>query len=52
MTGGTQEGGPESGVNKELDVGEMEDVKFKVEPLQRTGEDANTMRARLLCLSL
>ena len=51
MTGGTQKGSPESGVNKELDVGEMEDVSFKVEPLERTGEDANTMRARLLCLS-
>ena len=52
MTGGTQKGGAESGVNKELDVGEMEDVSFKVDPLERTGEDANTMRARLLCLSL
>ena len=49
MTGGTQKGGPEAGVNKELDVGEMEGAKFKVEPKRRTGEDANTMRARLLC---
>lgn len=32
-----------------LDVGEIEGVKFKVEPLRRTGEDGNTMRARLLC---
>ena len=49
MTGGTQKGGPEEGVNAELDVGEMEGAKFKVEPLRRTGEDGNTMRARLLC---
>ena len=49
MTGGTQDGGPEEGVNSELDVGEMEGAKFKVEPLRRTGEDDNTMRARLLC---
>ena len=49
MTGGTQKGGPESGANAELDVGEMEGAKFKVEPLRRTGEDGNTMRARLLC---
>ena len=49
MTGGTQKGGPESGPNAELDVGEMEGAKFKVEPLRRTGEDGNTMRARLLC---
>ena len=49
MTGGTQKGGPESGTNAELDVGEMEGAKFKVEPLRRTGEDGNTMRARLLC---
>ena len=49
MTGGTQKGGPEDGVNQELDVGEMEGAKFKVEPMRRTGEDGNTMRARLLC---
>lgn len=49
MTGGTQEGGPQSGVNTELDVGEMEGAKFRVEPLRRTGEDDNTLRARLLC---
>lgn len=49
MTGGTQKGGPEEGVNAELEVGEMEGAKFKVEPLRRTGEDGNTMRARLLC---
>lgn len=33
----------------EMGVGEMEDIEFKVEPLKRSGEDANTMRARLLC---
>ncbi|KAI9887539.1 MAG: succinate dehydrogenase assembly factor 2 [Watsoniomyces obsoletus] len=45
MTGNTQ-GGQES--HQELDVGEMEGAKFKVEPLRRTGEDEKTMRARLL----
>ena len=49
MTGGTQKGAPEGGPNFELGVGEMEGAKFKVEPLRRTGEDGNTMRARLLC---
>ena len=49
MTAGTQKGAPESGVNAELEVGEMEGASFKVEPLRRTGEDGNTMRARLLC---
>ncbi|KAI4286097.1 MAG: hypothetical protein L6R35_004487 [Caloplaca aegaea] len=48
MTGGTQKGGPDVGSNAELDVGEMEGAKFKVEPKRRTGEDDNTMRARLL----
>ncbi|KAF2703267.1 DUF339-domain-containing protein [Pleomassaria siparia CBS 279.74] len=56
MTGGTQgqgrqdiDGGSGKGsVEGELGVGEMEGAKFKVEPLRRTGEDANTMRARLL----
>jgi hypothetical protein len=52
MTGGTQEGAPEAGKNAELDVGEIEGGSFRVEPLRRTGEDANTMRARLLCPSL
>ena len=51
MTGGTQEAGPGNDAKKELDVGELEDVSFKVDPIKRTGEDANTMRARLLCLS-
>ena len=49
MMAGNQKGSPESGVNADLDVGEMEGAKFKVEPLRRTGEDGNTMRARLLC---
>lgn len=52
MTGGTQSGEPKDGPNAELGVGEMEGAKFKVEPLRRTGEDGNTMRARLLCLLL
>lgn len=47
MTGGTQE--QEVG---EMGVGEMEGGKFKIEPLRRTGEDANTTRARLLCSCL
>lgn len=51
MTGGTQEANPDEGANAELDVGEMEGAKFKVEPLRRTGEDTNTIRARLLCPS-
>lgn len=33
----------------ELDVGELEGIKFKVEPLRRQGEETSTMRARLLC---
>lgn len=54
MTGGTQKGAPDSGPNagmeaEELGVGEMTGGTFKIEPLRRTGEDANTMRARLLC---
>ncbi|KAK5164748.1 Succinate dehydrogenase assembly factor 2 mitochondrial [Saxophila tyrrhenica] len=48
MTGGTQQPAPEGGVNAELNVGEIEGGSFRVEPLRRTGEDANTMRARLL----
>jgi hypothetical protein len=53
MTGGTQKGVPEKGPSMMLDgemaVGEMEGGKFRIEPLRRTGEDANTTRARLLC---
>ncbi|KAJ9156408.1 hypothetical protein NKR23_g1301 [Pleurostoma richardsiae] len=32
----------------ELEVGELEGAKFKIEPLRRTGEDPATTRARLL----
>lgn len=49
MTGGTQKGAPEGGMSAEIGVGEMEGAKFKIEPLRRTEEDANTTRARLLC---
>jgi len=52
MTGGTQKPAPESGPNADLHVGEIEGGTFRVEPLRRTGEDANTMRARLLCKPL
>ncbi|KAF1992586.1 DUF339-domain-containing protein [Aulographum hederae CBS 113979] len=48
MTGGTQKSGAESGKSLDLGVGEIEGGSFKVEPNRRTGEDANTMRARLL----
>lgn len=48
MTGGTQKA-PEDGITADLNVGEIEGGSFRVEPLRRTGEDANTMRARLLC---
>lgn len=53
MTGGTQPGkGNSSNVSpSELGVGEMEGASFRIEPLRRTGEDATTMRARLLCPS-
>ena len=49
MTGGTQPLAPKTGPNAELDVGEIEGGKFKVEPLKREGENKDTMRARLLC---
>ena len=52
MTGGTQKAAPESGVNADLEVGEIEGGKFRVEPLRRTGEDLNTLRARLICSSM
>ena len=52
MTGGTQSADKVSEAKKELDVGELEGAKFKVEPIRRTGEDAKTIRARLLCPSL
>ncbi|KAF2404053.1 DUF339-domain-containing protein [Trichodelitschia bisporula] len=40
MTDGAQSG--------ELKVGEIEGGSFRIEPLHRSGEDPNTMRARLL----
>jgi len=43
MTGGTQ-----TVPDSDLEVGEIEGGAFKVEPLRRTGEDINTLRARLL----
>lgn len=46
MTGGTPSGSEATGSNNELDVGELEGAKFRVEPLRRTGEDINTTRAR------
>ncbi|KAJ5732545.1 hypothetical protein N7493_004026 [Penicillium malachiteum] len=45
FTGGRQDNGAQK---PELGVGEMEGITFKVEPLKRVGEDAATMRARLL----
>lgn len=48
FTGGRQDQGPQK---PELEVGEMEGITFKVEPLKRSGEDTTTMRARLLCSS-
>lgn len=41
-------GGPIDPVaDHEMQVGELEGAKFKIEPLRRVGEDAQTMRARL-----
>lgn len=51
MTGGTQPGDPDNVSSSEFGVGEMEGAAFKVEPLRRYGEDAITIRARLLCPS-
>lgn len=53
MTGGTQPGDPSkvSSSSTDIGVGEMEGAEFKIEPIRRTGEDAATMRARLLCSS-
>lgn len=43
-------GGPIDPVAQgEMAVGELEGASFKIEPLRRTGEDAETMRARLTC---
>lgn len=45
-------GGPIDPVAQgEMGVGELEGASFKIEPLRRTGEDAETMRARLTCMS-
>ena len=51
MTGATQEPNPGQRSDPELGVGEMEGAAFKVEPMRRTGETDDTMRARLLCPS-
>lgn len=48
FTGGQQKRGPQK---PELGVGEMEGITFRVKPLERTGEDTATKRARLLCMS-
>ncbi|KAK1754637.1 TPR repeat protein [Echria macrotheca] len=34
--------------DRDLEVGELQGAKFKIEPLRRTGETPETMRARLL----
>lgn len=39
-------------VRGEMGVGELEGAEFKIEPLRRTGEDPETMRARLTCTFL
>ncbi|KAK0658919.1 putative early meiotic induction protein 5, mitochondrial precursor [Cercophora samala] len=39
---------PGSLPNHELDVGELQGAKFKIEPLRRVGEEPDVMRARLL----
>lgn len=49
MTGGSQDANPASGVNSDLDVGEIEGGSFRVEPLRRSGEDTATIKARLIC---
>ncbi|KAB8342946.1 hypothetical protein FH972_022542 [Carpinus fangiana] len=47
MVGGTQASAPRNGPNAELDVGEIEGSKVKIEPLKRQGESEDTIRARL-----
>lgn len=49
MLGGTQDGGTFKGDESELGVGEMEGGSFKVEPIRRSNETPQTLRARLLC---
>lgn len=34
---------------REMEVGELQGAKFRIEPLRRVGEDDNTKRARLIC---
>lgn len=46
---GYKGGGSYANRSDELQVGELEGGSFKIEPLLRTGEDASTMRQRLLC---
>lgn len=36
---------------QDLQVGELQGATFRIEPLRRTGESHETMRARLLCPS-
>jgi hypothetical protein len=48
-SGSSQSKTLEDGKYTEMGVGELQGAKFKIEPLRRTGEDLNTMRARLLC---
>lgn len=42
---------PDAIPSAELEVGELQGASFKIEPLRRTGEDPDTMRARLTCSS-
>jgi hypothetical protein len=49
MTGGTQSSSGSQSTGSDLKVGEIEGGSFRIEPLRRTGEDASTTRARLLC---
>lgn len=37
-------------LDRDLEVGELQGAKFKIEPLRRVGEDPETMRARLVCM--
>ncbi|TPX15684.1 uncharacterized protein E0L32_000018 [Thyridium curvatum] len=39
---------PEEIPDRDLEVGELQGAKFRIEPLRRVGEDPETMRARLL----
>ena len=48
---GSNSGDQSSPAASDLEVGELQGAKFKIEPLRRTGEDEATTRARLLCES-